>query len=67
MRDVGAGSFIGGAARYMMTTFMSGIQKGWPTIAINLTDCFLIGLMWGFLSRTLSENSNIALFLMVGI
>ena len=64
---VGAGSFIGGAARYIMMTLMSGIKKGWPTIAVNLTGCLLIGLIWGFLSRTQSESSNIALFLMVGI
>lgn len=64
---VGAGSFIGGAARYIMMTVMSGIKKGWPTIAVNLTGCLLIGLIWGFLSRIQSENSNISLFLMVGI
>lgn len=64
---VGAGSFIGGAARYIMMTVMSGIKKGWPTVAVNLIGCLLIGLIWGFFSRTQSENSNLALFLMVGI
>ena len=63
----GTGSFIGGAARYIMMTLMSGIKKGWPTVAVNLIGCFLIGLIWGLLSRTQSENSNLALFLMVGI
>lgn len=64
---VGAGSFIGGAVRYIMMTVMSGIKKGWPTVAVNLIGCFLIGLIWGFISRTQSESSNLALFLMVGI
>ena len=45
---VGAGSFIGGAARYIMMTVMSGIKKGWPTVAVNLIGCLLIGLIWGF-------------------
>ena len=63
----GAGSFIGGAARYIIVTVMSGIKKGWPTVTVNLIGCFLIGLIWGLLSRTQSENSNLALFLMVGI
>jgi CrcB protein len=50
-----------------MMTVMSGIKKGWPTVAVNLIGCFLIGLIWGFMSRTQSESSNLALFLMVGI
>ncbi len=64
---VGAGSFIGGAARYIMMTLMSGVKKGWPTVAVNLIGCLLIGIIWGFLSRIQSENSNLAIFLMVGI
>lgn len=64
---VGAGSFIGGAARYIIVTVMSGIKKGWPTVLVNLIGCFIIGLIWGLLSRTQNENSNLTLFLMVGI
>lgn len=64
---VGAGSFIGGAARYIIMTLMSGVKKGWPTVAVNLIGCLLIGIIWGFLSRIQSENSNLAIFLMVGI
>ena len=60
----GTGSFIGGAARYIMMTL---IKKGWPTVAVTLIGCFLIGLIRGLLSRTQSENSNLVLFLMVGI
>lgn len=63
----GTGSFIGGAARYAIMAAMSGIKKGWPTVAVNLIGCFLIGLIWGLLSRTQCENSNLSLFLMVGI
>lgn len=65
---IGAGSFIGGAARYLVSLMMKGISKGfpWATLAANLLGCFLIGLLWGVFSRSASEGSNWALFLTVG-
>ena len=49
---VGAGSFIGGAARYLVSLAMKGIGKGfpWATLAVNLAGCLMIGLLWGFAS-----------------
>ncbi len=66
---VGAGSFIGGAARYLVSVLMKGIGKGfpWATLAANLAGCFLIGLLWGIFSRSASEGSRWALFLTVGL
>lgn len=66
---VGAGSFIGGAARYLVSLVMKGVGKGfpWATLAVNLAGCFLIGLLWGLFSRTASEGNNWALFLTVGL
>lgn len=66
---VGAGSFIGGAARYLISLVMKGIGKGfpWATLAVNLVGCFLIGLLWGLFSRSSGEGDSLALFLTVGL
>lgn len=65
---VGAGSFLGGVGRYLVSLAMKGISKGfpWATLAVNLLGCFLIGLLWGVFSKNGTEGSNWALFLTVG-
>ena len=66
---VGAGSFIGGIARYIVSLAMKGISKGfpWATLLVNLLGCLTIGLLWGFLSRNASESTSWGLFLTVGL
>jgi len=66
---VGAGSFLGGSARYLVSMAMKDISKGfpWATLAVNLAGCFLIGLLWGVFSKNASDGSNWALFLTVGL
>ena len=66
---VGAGSFIGGAVRYLVSLMMKGAGKEfpWATFVVNLVGCFMIGLLWGLFSRTASEDNNWALFLSVGL
>lgn len=66
---VGAGSFIGGIARYIASLAMKGISKGfpWATVLVNLSGCLIIGLLWGFLSRNASESTSWGLFLTVGL
>lgn len=66
---VGAGSFIGGIARYLVALAMKGISKGfpWATLLVNLLGCLIIGLLWGFLSRNASESTSWGLFLTVGL
>ena len=66
---VGVGSFIGGAARYLVSLGMKGIGKDfpWATLAVNLVGCLMIGLLWGLLSRNVAENTSWGLFLTVGL
>ena len=66
---VGAGSFIGGIARYLVSLAMKGISKGfpWATLLVNLLGCLTIGLLWGVLSRNASESTSWGLFLTVGL
>ena len=66
---VGAGSFIGGIARYIVSLAMKGISKGfpWATLLVNLSGCLIIGLLWVFLNRNASESSSWGLFLTVGL
>ena len=66
---VGAGSFIGGIARHLVSLAMKGISKGfpWATVLVNLIGCLIIGLLWGFLSRNASESTSWGLFLTVGL
>ena len=66
---IGCGSFLGGAARYLVSIAMKTVGKGfpWGTLVVNLVGCLFIGLLWGFFSKNSSESSSWALFMTVGI
>ena len=64
---VGAGSFVGGALRYMVSLLMK-YSGGfpWATFTVNLLGCLAIGVLWGLLNRFSSVSQQLVLFLNVG-
>nr|WP_255488014.1 fluoride efflux transporter CrcB [Pontibacter sp. KCTC 32443] len=66
---IGAGSFIGGASRYLLALFIqsrSTLAFPLATLTINIVGCFLIGLVFGFASKgTITPEWR--LFLATGI
>ena len=65
---VGAGSFVGGALRYVVSLILK-YDGGfpWATFTVNLIGCLLIGLLWGLFCRVPNVSQNLVLFLSVGL
>ena len=64
---VGAGSFFGGALRYivsLLVKYTCGFP--WATFTVNLLGCLLIGVLWGIFSRCANASQQLVLFLSVG-
>lgn len=63
---VGIGSFVGGVLRYLVSLMMKwgGSWFPWATFTVNILGCLLIGLLWGWSSRSLSPQ--LMLLLSVG-
>ena len=66
---VGSGSFLGGAARYLVSLAMKPVGQGfpWGTLLVNLAGCLLIGLLWGWSGRSAAGGGALSLFLAVGV
>lgn len=66
---VGAGSFIGGVLRYVISIAMKDLEKGfpWATLTANLSGCLLIGMLYGLFSRSCHSGNDMALFLTIGL
>ena len=64
---VGIGSFVGGMLRYLVSLMMKWGGNGfpWATFTVNILGCLLIGLLWGWGSRSLSPQ--LMLLLSVGL
>ena len=66
---VGAGSFLGGSARYLVSFLLKDHNTSfpWATLIVNLLGCFAIGLLCGYLLKTNSEQNFISTFFVYGI
>ncbi len=67
---VGAGSFIGGILRYLLTTWTYKIlDPSFPygTLAVNVLGCLVIGFLAGLAESRLTFTTDARLFLFVGI
>lgn len=66
---IGAGSFAGGIARYLLSRLIqSHAASGfpWGTLAVNVAGCLAIGLLYGLFERGNLLNAELRLFLTVG-
>ncbi len=65
---VGAGSCLGGIARYIISQIMRTMSSGfpWGTFTVNILGCLLIGMLWGWSSRYTNISSWLNLFFITG-
>ncbi|HVS96309.1 MAG TPA: fluoride efflux transporter CrcB [Puia sp.] len=67
---IGAGGAIGSMCRYLMTIFVTRfvtIPFPMGTFLVNVSGCFLIGLLYGIAARYAWLNLEWRLFLITGI
>jgi CrcB protein len=66
---VGTGGFLGSVSRFLASLFMQNyFPSAFPfgTFFVNITGCFLIGLIYGFSERSSLLTSGWKMFLVVG-
>lgn len=66
---IGAGSFVGGIARYLLShAVQTNIASGFPcgTMVVNVLGCFIIGLLYGLFERGNFMNGDLRMFLTTG-
>lgn len=67
---VGVGSFTGGVLRYLVSKLLQNIgSQSFPisTLLVNIIGCFAIGLFYGLFERNNLMNTDVRLFLTVGL
>ena len=67
---VGTGSFIGGAMRHWLSTFMKNVcGQGfpWGTLSVNLLGCFLFGIVFAIFSKNNYTENSLYLLLTTGV
>ena len=66
----GAGGGLGSILRYLCSRWLGSVTPGqfpWGTFGVNMTGCFLIGLLWGLSFKSFDSNESWKIFLMVGL
>ncbi|MCM1077229.1 MAG: fluoride efflux transporter CrcB [Bacteroides sp.] len=66
---VGAGSCLGGVARYIVSRAIQSMCHGtfpWGTFMVNVVGCFIIGLVYGFIDKGCHLSDGVRLFVTVG-
>lgn len=66
---VGAGSCLGGMARYLLSKLIQTPAGGvfpWGTLAVNVLGCLVIGFVYGLLDRGFNLSEGMKMFLTVG-
>ena len=66
---VGLGGAVGSMLRYAVQKFFQAqTAAAFPTgtLLVNIAGCFLIGILWSLVSRSLTWNEEMKLLLMTG-
>lgn len=66
---VGAGSCLGGVARYILSRIIQTSASGlfpWGTFAVNIMGCLVLGFIYGLLEQGFRLSDSLRLFLTVG-
>ena len=66
---VGLGGAVGSMLRYAVQKFFQAqTAAAFPTgtLLVNIAGCFLIGILWSMVSRSLTWNEEMKLLLMTG-
>ncbi|MES1223766.1 MAG: fluoride efflux transporter CrcB, partial [Bacteroidota bacterium] len=66
---VALGGSAGSVLRYLSQKFIGNLYVHpfpWGTLVVNITGCFLIGVLWSIVSRNISMNEDLKLLLMTG-
>lgn len=64
---IALGGALGSVARFAVSKWLVSPAFPWGTFVVNITGCFLIGILWAGSMRNPSIPDHIKLFLMTGI
>lgn len=67
---IGVGSFIGGVSRFALSRYVQSVtqtQFPWGTWIVNISGCFIIGILFGLSMKDNLLSNPWKLFLITGI